>query len=92
MELHSPESVICRMWLHPAFEPAAARFAHSADKLTSDVDVVTKGILPKGFAITLYFDDDAPQSIKEEPASPVATSTRRGSGDRTVEPAETAVV
>ena len=86
------------MWLHPAFEPAAARFAHSADKLTSDVDVVTKGILPKGFAITLFFDDDAPQSSKEpaELASPVATSTRRGSGDsaagRTAEPAETAVV
>ena len=100
VELHSPETAICRMWIHPAFEPATARFAHDADKFQSDVDVVTKGILPKGFALTL-FDDDAPQSSKEpdDPTSPVATSTRRASGDRgaestAAEPAEleTAVV
>ena len=44
------------MWLNVSLEPDKAHFSLNKEKLLSQIDVVAKGALPTGFALTLFFD------------------------------------
>ena len=49
---------LCRLWIHPALEPAEASFVLRKEKTESEIDVVEKGALPAGFCVVLQFEDE----------------------------------
>jgi len=70
---------LCRLWINVCLEPDEACFSLHKEKLLSEIDVVSKGSLPTGFAITLFFDarreGDGKAPSAETPSSPSPAPT-----------------